>query len=119
MRVVLTSFLAIMLVGCQSSAVSTNRSPRPSILNGRDAEVRERLLAEIPIGTTLTKAEEIVRANGLRCSQEIDEKTNMPFLSCGYSERVDMLVTMVWQIRIDCPDGLVSDIQCHQTGVGP
>lgn len=76
-------------------------------------------MSEIPIGTTLTKAEEIVRANGLRCSQEIDEKTNMPFLSCGYSERVDMWVTMVWQIRIDCPDGFVSDIQCHRTGIGP
>lgn len=119
MRVVLTLFSAVMLVGCQSSAVSTNRSPRPSILNGRDAEIRERLLAEIPIGTTLTDAEEIVRANGLRCSQQFDEKSNMPFLSCGYSEKVDMLVTIVWQIRIDCPNGLVSDIQCHQTGVGP
>jgi hypothetical protein len=115
--VVITAFLLPVSIGCKSSPVS--QPAKPAILSGTDAEIREELLAKIPVGTTQTEAERIVKEHGLRCSAEIDDNTNEPYLSCGYSDNSDMWATWVWQIRIDCPGGVVSEIQCKQAGIGP
>ena len=113
-----TICLVVTITGCDSPAVFQRQPARPAILSGNDADIRDRLLAKIPVRTTLENAEQIMKEFGLRCSKQIDDKTKDAYLSCGYSDKSDMWVTWVWRIRIDCPDGVVSEIQCKQGGVG-
>ena len=119
MRLLVNVCLVVTIAGCGSPAASQRQPARPAILSGNDADIRDRLLAEIPVGTTLENAEQVVKRYGLRCSKQIDDKTKDAFLSCGYSDKSDMWVTWVWHIRINCPDGVVSEIQRRQGGVGP
>jgi hypothetical protein len=89
------------------------------ILQGSDAEVCERILVDVPIGTSLKDAERIIVNYGLRCSVESDSATGKPYLSCGYTDDSDFWVSWVWQIRIDCDDDKVSNVSCKQAGIGP
>ena len=114
-RAVVVALLAFALFGCCSAP----RSSKPALLDGTNAEVRERLLAEIPPGTSLTEAERIMKEHGLRCSVEMDKNKDVPYLSCGWSHKADFWVTWVWSIRIDCPNGVVTGIECKQYGIGP
>jgi hypothetical protein len=111
--------LVVTIAGCGAPAVSQLQPARPAILSGNDADIRDRLLAKIPVGTTVENAEQVVKGYGLRCSKQIDDKTQAAYLSCGYTEQSSMWVKWVWHIRIDCPDGVVSEIQCKQGGIGP
>jgi hypothetical protein len=111
-------FLPLLgIVAC--SSLATRTASNPIVLRGSNEEIRERLLTLIPIGTPQEDAERIAIDNGLRCSAEVDSKTNEPYLSCGWSRKSGMWVTWVWQIRIDCVEGRVSDISCKQYGTGP
>lgn len=114
----LAAFVFAAILGCKASTLSAPAASLPAVLQGSDSEIRDRLLAKIPIGTSMPDAEQIVKSHGLRCSQEIDAKTNEPYLSCGYTDKSDAWVTWVWQICIDCPSGAVSEISCKRSGIG-
>lgn len=107
----------LVLCGCISPS---QRTPViPPILVGSEADVRARFLIKIPIGTSIVDAQKMIVRLGLRCSTATDPDTQQPFLACGYTDDSDLSVTWYWQIRIDCPDGKVSNITCERTGTGP
>ncbi len=81
--------------------------------------VRERLLAIIPIGTSMDEAEKLLKAHGLVCDRTIDEKTGQPHLSYVHQERVGLLVQMTTSLDFECPDGKVSEITSRTIGIGP
>lgn len=114
----ITAFLVVVAAGCKSSALSQQQPTKPAILSGNDTDVRERLLTEIPIGTTLAQAERIMQGHGFRCYKETNDKTNEPYLWCRYSHMSDVWVEWTWNIMIHCPGGFVSEIQCSQYGTG-
>ncbi|MDB5385191.1 MAG: hypothetical protein JWM11_837 [Planctomycetaceae bacterium] len=119
MRLIVITCLAALfgVFGCVSHPSKVASVPK--VLVGNDVTVRQQLLSLIPIGTTQTEAEEIAESIGLTCSQEVDWKTKVPYLSCSYSSQEGVWVTWTWKIRIDCPSGKVADISCKHAGIGP
>jgi hypothetical protein len=109
--------VVLIVSGCSASPKAN--SPVPTILRGADSDVRERLLAKIPIGTTQSEAQQIMAELGLQSRVEVDSTTSERYLSCRMEDKRDFWVRWVWQIRIDCPEGVVSDISCQQAGIGP
>lgn len=111
--------MVVLLIVSGCSASPKANPPVPTILRGDDSDVRERLLAKIPIGTTQGEAQQIMVELGLQCRVEVDSATSERYLSCRMEDKRDFWVTWIWQIRIDCPEGVVSDISCQQAGIGP
>lgn len=111
-------FVSALAPGCVSS--SPQRSALPAVLtpNGSDAEIAERILVLVPIGTPTETAKRSLLDAGLRCSIESDAEAGQRYLSCGYSDERDFWVTWVWSIRVDCADGVVSGASCKRAGIG-
>jgi len=105
--------------GCASS--TSRKSPPPAILtpNGTDAEIAERILKLTPVGTPIDVAKQALIDAGLRCSTESNAETGETYLSCGCSDERDVWVTWVWDIRVQCVDGVVAGATCKQAGIGP
>lgn len=83
---------------------------------GTREETREKILAEIPIGTSLDLACEILSERGIQCSLLTDARTNEPFLWCKYTDKSDWSPKRRWLIRLDCIEGRVSDVDCRLAG---
>lgn len=120
-RWLISVVLVTTLAGCNLASPSrpSRKQPKPTILAGRDSEVREHLLAIIPIGTSIDEAEGILANYGLDCVRTIDERTGQPILSYTHRENPGWLVHMITSLDVECPDGKVSEITCRTIGIGP
>ncbi len=110
--------LVFATMGC-NSLPSKGKSKRPPILQGNNSDIREGLLARIPIGTSRGEAERVIQLLGL----ELTPESGFGFeprdvIGCQYSGRKGLLGEATWIIEIKCPDGKVADIICEQIGVG-
>jgi hypothetical protein len=109
------------IVGGALVAYGTTRWTHPEQFNptnllGTREETREKILAEIPIGTSYDLAGEILSERGMQCSLLIDPKSNEPFLWCKYTDKSDWNAKRRWLIRLDCVEGRVSDVECRLAG---
>ncbi len=116
-RPVLISAAFFLTVGCTSFSTQHD-SVAPFLLKGDQAQVRERLLARIPIGTSQAEAERLVKSFGL----ELTPESELGFdshdsINCRHTVRKGMFGQAFWIIQIDCPNGAVSDIICEQIGI--
>jgi hypothetical protein len=110
--------LVFASMGC-NPLPSIGKSKRPPILQGNNSDIRERLLARIPIGTSRGEAERVIQSLGL----ELTPESGFGFeprdvIACQYSGRKGVFGEATWIIEINCPDGKVADIICEQIGVG-
>ncbi|MCU0720406.1 MAG: hypothetical protein MUC83_11930 [Pirellula sp.] len=112
-------FVLFLILGLGCSSLST----RPSITNkslfrGSPDQVRDRLLAKIPVGMSRIDAERQVESLGLtKSAPSAIAGESPPFISCRYLEKSLWFGETIWLIQIDCPDGKVSDIICEQIGI--
>jgi hypothetical protein len=107
--------LSLNLTGC-SSLSFRKEPPVPAILSGSNEEIREKLIQEIPIGSSRADAERVIRSLGLEPQPESNLDTGKPLILCSYSGRKGLTGQNTWLIQIDCPDGQVTDIFCEQIG---
>jgi hypothetical protein len=107
--------LTLTLTGC-SSLSFRQEPPVPAVLSGSNQEIREKLLQEIPIGSSRADAERAIRSLGLEPQPEADLDSGKPLILCSYSGRKGLMEQNTWLIQIDCPDGQVTDVFCEQIG---
>lgn len=107
--------LSLTLTGC-SSLNFRKEPPVPAVLSGSNQEIREKLLKEIPIGSSQADAERVIRSLGLEPQPESNLDTGKPLILCSYSGRKGLSGQNTWLIQIDCPEGQVTDIFCEQIG---
>jgi len=113
-------FLVLLLtLGLGCSSLSTRpSSTNKNLFRGSPDQVRDRLLASIPIGTSRRDAENQVVSLGLTKSNPSEiAMESTPFISCRYLDKSFWSGETIWLIQIDCPDGKVSDIICEQIGI--
>ncbi|REJ90446.1 MAG: hypothetical protein DWQ34_17320 [Planctomycetota bacterium] len=67
-RLIVLTLLANL--GC---ATTKNEQPGPIQLTSSESDTRERILAEIAVGTPIATAEEVMTANGFSCTQVNDD----------------------------------------------
>ena len=106
-----------LTVGCTS--VSSNQySVETSLLRGEPAQVRERLLTQIPIGTPQLEAERLATSLGLELTPQSEMGSEaLDSINCRTTVRKGLFGEAFWLIQIDCPDGTVSNIICEQIGI--
>ncbi len=112
----------ILGVGCSSLSTMPPRTPSttPSSANkklfrGSPDQIRERLLASIPIGMSRKDAEDRVVSLGLTKSDPSEiAMESPPFISCRYLDESFWSGDTIWLIQIECPEGKVSDIICER-----
>jgi hypothetical protein len=110
----LTFFLTI---GCTSFQPMVRPKP-PAVLQGSNADIREHLLREIPIGTSREDAESRVKSLGLNLVPPSEfEPEASRFIHCRFDVRKGRSGQNTWMIQIDCPEGKVTDAFCEQIGV--
>ena len=103
--------------GCASYSLKQH-STSPSLLHGNPSQVRERLLAHIPIDTPRPEAERIARTLGLELTPQSELGSGaFDSIHCRHSEKKGLFGETVWLIQIDCPDGAVAEIICEQIGI--
>lgn len=117
------TFAAVVIIvafttGCVSSSSQKATPPAALRPNGTDAELAERILTIVPVGTPIETAKQSLINTGLRCSTELDTTTGEPYLSCSYSDERDIWITWVWSIRVECADRVVTGVTCKQAGIG-
>ncbi len=116
-RPVQIGLMLCLVVGC-TSIPSNQHSVDPSLLKGDSAEVQQRLLTHIPIGTPQLEAEQLVKSFGF----ELTPESELGFdshdsINCRLTVRKGLFGQAVWIIQIECTNGTVSDIICEQMGV--
>jgi len=111
--IALTFFLT---VGCKSFEPEYRSKP-PAVLQGSNPDIRERLLKEIPIGTSRGDAESRLKTLGLELlpQSEFDSDASH-FIHCRFEGRKGMFGQNTWFIQFDCPEGKVKDAFCEQIG---
>ena len=94
------------------------RPKPPAVLQGSNTDIRERLLREIPIGTSREDAENRVKSLGLYLvpPSELEPEASR-FIHCRFDVRKGRSGQNTWMIQIDCPEGKVIDAFCEQVGV--
>ena len=119
-RMLFNLFLLLGL-SCFGSGCSS-LSTRPSSTNkylfrGSPDQVRDRLLANIPVGMSRIDAERQVDSLGLTKSNPSEiAMESPPFISCRYLDNSFWSGESIWLIQIECPEGKVSDIICERIG---
>lgn len=103
--------------GCRTAATRQS-SVASSLLRGSPAQIRERLLTHIPVGTTRNDAQRIAVSLGLEpapernLGPEADDSIHF-----RYQGRHGWFGEALWLIQIECPDGVVKDLFCEQIGI--
>jgi len=111
----LTALLLFITVGCQSDpAVKTPAQPMAKLSDAPKQympgaeEMRRRCLEQIPPGTSIIEAEEIMTQNGFDCSTEADEQGM--YLFCDFKKAAGRLDAQRWQVKIRHTNGVVDNI---------
>lgn len=105
-------------LGCRSLTFKRS-SATSSQLHGTPPEIRERLLSQIPLGTSRADAMRIAMSLGLEPTPnhyaERPEDSTLHFqkeINPWWGGRKISIV------QIDCPNGMVEDIFCEHIGAG-
>ena len=117
--VVLYLLFGLSCFGLGCSSLSTRPSSTNKYLfRGSPDQVRDRLLANIPVGMSRMDAERQVESLGLTKSDpSAIAMESPPFISCRYLDESLWFGDTIWLVQIECPDGKVSDIICEQIGI--
>jgi hypothetical protein len=116
-RCILLAMAVSQTFGC-TTASSDYFSATPSFLRGNPSEVREQLLTHIPIGTPHKDAERLVKSLGLELTPQSELGSEaIDAIECRHTGPNGPFGQTTWLIRIDCPDGKVTDILCESIGV--
>ncbi len=113
---------AVVLIGLVGGCMSTatrQSSVASSLLRGSPAQIRERLLTHIPVGTTRAEAQRIAVSLGLEPAPERslgpEAADSIHFRHQG---KHGWFGEAIWLIQIECPEGVVKDLFCEQIGTG-
>lgn len=107
--------LICLFLGC-TGLPSNQRSAASSLLRGNPPQIRERLLTEIPIGTTRTEAMRIAMSLGLEPAPPtlgLDVDNSLRFQNEGKHGWFGQKISL---IQIECSKDVVEDIFCEQIG---
>lgn len=114
---ILLAFSLLLALGC-SSLATRQSSTTKSLFRGSPDQVRDRLLASIPIGMSRRDAEVRVTELGLTKTNPSEiAMASPPFISCRYLDKSFWSGESIWLIQINCPDDKVSEIICEQIGI--
>jgi len=114
-RTCLAEALFILLMGC-TGLPSNQPSAASYPLNGNPQQIRNRLLTEIPIGTSRTDALRIAMSLGLEPTPPtfgLEEDNSLRFQNEGKHGWFGQKISL---IQIECSRGVVEDISCEQIG---
>lgn len=111
----LVALLASLVAGCRTDRV-VNRPAKMIALIPNESEMREEVLRHVPVGSALESAQQLMEANGFKCSESSDNVG--PYLYCDQQRSVDAFVSRRWQIKIREVDGRVSDVVVHTGAIG-
>lgn len=114
-RTCLVVALFFLLMGCTGLPLN-QPSAASSLLRGNPQRIRERLLTEIPIGTSRTDAMRIAMSLGLEPAPPtigLDEDHSLRFQNEGKHGWFGQKISL---IQIECSEGGVEDIFCEQIG---
>ena len=114
-RTCLATALICLFMGC-TGLPSNHPSTASSLLRGNPQQIRERLLSEIPIGTTRTDAMRIAMSLGLDSAPPtfgLNEDNSLRFQNEGKHGWFGQKISL---IQIECSQGVVEDISCEQIG---
>jgi hypothetical protein len=112
---VLIVVLIFLSAGCARFA-PIPKSGTASLLQGSPLQIRERLLAHIPIGTSRADASRIALELGLEPSPPtlgVEEENSLRFQKEGRHGWTGRKISL---IQIECPSGVVDEIFCEQIG---
>lgn len=110
--VVIVATLVLAAAGCRSGSPFEEKqmalSQEPVTLPDAE-EIRRRCEEQIPVGLPIVDAEDIMTANGFKCSDERDELGT--YLSCHRPKSVRSRSEIPWHVAVRYRDAKVTDIQ--------
>lgn len=111
------ALLMLSSLGCQGIPLPI-RSAKPAILYGDNPEIREKLLTQIPVGTSRAEAERRVQELGFEITPSLNlEPETGDQIHCRYTGRKGLLGEAIWLLQINCAEGKVVDIIVEQIGI--
>ena len=122
--VVILFVLSTAQAGCSADRNQTIPSPQ-FFLERRDTkdDVRRKVTAIIPIGSSIEQAQQIMRASGFECSLQVDEgattRQGRCGLICTFSKQVEFLISHKWMVWILAVDGLVTKVDADMGVIAP
>jgi hypothetical protein len=110
-RILAVALPLLVIAGCHSaSSLQTGELPaefRDAGMPGV-AEMQKRCLEQVPPGTTVEKAEEVMSANGFKIAKKSDETG--AYLDCDLGYGGEYFGTKRWRVKIRHTDGVVDDV---------
>ncbi len=111
LRLLTMALLSVVALGCQSGGTIDKKQLAMSQeeISFPDAkEMQRRCLEQIPPGTPIDQAEDLMTSNGFVCQRKMDETG--PYLYCDMQKTSSSTTPKRWQVTIRPKKGVVEDI---------